>query len=104
MWLVIACGRDFNMQLLSPQKTRRQIDAIIAKNDITQSLLARLSAVEQKLNQSANVLDGVSLEELVNFAVPLSSEQRTDQLQDGVLLSYKDGQLVEETDLNGGTF
>ena len=92
------------MQLISPQKTKKQIDAIIAKNDITQSLLDRLSAVEQKLNQSSNVLDGVSLEELVNFAVPLTGNQRADQLEDGVLLAYKDGKLVEEVDLNGGTF
>ena len=92
------------MQLVSPQKTKKQIDAIIAKNDTTQLLLARLSAIEQKLDQSSNVLDGVSLEELLNFAVPLSSEQRADQLQDGVLLSYKDGKLVEEVDLNGGSF
>lgn len=92
------------MQLLSPQKTRKQIDAIIARNDITQSLLDRLSAVEQKLNQSSNVLDGVSLEELVNFAVPLTGNQRADQLEDGVLLAYKDGKLVEEADLNGGAF
>ena len=92
------------MQLVSPQKTKKQIDAIIARNDITQSLLDRLSAVELKLQNSSNVLDGVSLEELVNFAVPLSSEQRADQLEDGVLLAYKDGKLVEEVDLNGGTF
>lgn len=92
------------MQLVSPQKTKKQIDAIIARNDITQSLLERLSAVEQKLRNSSDVLDGVSLEELVNFAVPLSSEQRADQLEDGVLLAYKDGKLVEEVDLNGGTF
>lgn len=92
------------MQLISPQKTKKQIDAIIARNDITQSLLDRLSAVEQKLRNSSDVLDGVSLEELVNFAVPLSSEQRADQLEDGVLLAYKDGKLVEEVDLNGGTF
>ena len=92
------------MQLVSPQKTKKQIDAIIARNDITQSLLDRLSAVELKLQNSSNVLDGVSLEELVNFAVPLSSEQRADQLEDGVLLAYKYGKLVEEADLNGGAF
>jgi hypothetical protein len=87
------------MKFLSPGRTKTQI-AIIA----TEALDSRINAIEKKLTDSANVLDGVALEELVNFAVPLSSEQRTDQLQDGVLLSYKDGQLVEETDLNGGTF
>lgn len=92
------------MQLVSPQKSKKQIDAIIVKNDITQSLLDRLSVVELKLQNSSNVLDGVSLEELVNFAVPLSSDQRADQLEDGVLLAYKDGKLVEEADLNGGAF
>ena len=92
------------MILISPQKTKKQLDAIIEKNDTTQLLLDRLSAVEQKLKLSSNILDGVSLEELVNFAVPLSSEQRADQLEDGVLLAYKDGKLVEEVDLNGGTF
>lgn len=91
------------MQLVSPQKTKKQIDAQIVDN-ITQLVFARLSAVEQKIQLSSNILDGVSLEELVNFAVPLSSEQRQDQLQDGVLLAYKDGKLVEEADLNGGTF
>ena len=92
------------MIIISPQKTKKQLDTIIEKNDTTQLLLNRLSAVEQMLNQSSNILDGVSLEELVNFAVPLSSEQRADQLEDGVLLAYKDGKLVEEVDLNGGTF
>lgn len=92
------------MQLVSPQKTKKQIDAIIARNNITQSLLDRLSVIEQKLNASSNVLDGVSLEELVNFAVPLTGQQTPDQLEDGVLLSYKDGKLVEERDLNGGNF
>jgi hypothetical protein len=92
------------MQLVSPQKTKKQIEAIIVKNEVTQSLLDRLSAVEQKLNRSSNVLDGVSLEELVNFSVPLTGAQRQDQLEDGVLLAYKDGKLVEESDLNGGNF
>ena len=92
------------MIIISPQKTKKQLDTIIEKNDTTQLLLNRLSAVEQMLNQSSNILDGVSLEELVNFAVPLSSEQRADQLEDGVLLAYKDGKLVEEVDLNGGAF
>ena len=92
------------MILISPQKTKKQLDAIIEKNDTTQLLLDRLSAVEQKLKLSSNVLDGVSLEELVNFAVPLTGDQRADQLEDGVLLAYKDGKLVEEVDLNGGTF
>lgn len=64
----------------------------------------RLSAIEDKLLKAASVIDGVSLEELTNFSVPLTSSQTYDQLKDGVLLGYKDGKLVEEHDLNGGTF
>ena len=51
-----------------------------------------------------NILDGVALEELTNFSVPLTGQQTPDQQQDGVLLGYKDGKLVEEPNLNGGTF
>lgn len=87
------------MQLATPQKTKKQIAAIA--NDAVNE---RLSAIEMILRNSASVLDGVKLEELVNFSVPLTGEQRQDQLQDGVLLAYKDGKLVEEADLNGGVF
>ena len=84
---------------MSPGKSKTEI-ATIASD----ALNARLSAIEQQLDKSKNVLDGVALEELVNFSVPLTSQQTEDQLQDGVLLAYKDGKLVEEHDLNGGTF
>ena len=87
------------MKFVSPTKTKNQI-ANIAIN----ALNARLSAIEKTLVDSASVLDGVKLEELVNFSVPLTSEQTRDQIEDGVLLSYKDGKLVEETSLNGGNF
>jgi hypothetical protein len=87
------------MKIFSPSKTRNQIENIA----IT-ALNARLSAIEKTLRDSASVLDGVQLEELLNFSVPLTGEQRQDQLEDGVLLSYKDGKLVEENSLNGGNF
>jgi hypothetical protein len=60
--------------------------------------------VSNKLNSLSALLDGVSLEELTNFAVPLTGQQTQDQLHDGVLLGYRDGKLVEENNLNGGTF
>lgn len=60
--------------------------------------------IEQKLQQYKNILDGVALEELTNFDVPLLSAQTPDEKVDGVLLGYKDGKLVEEKDLNGGSF
>jgi len=87
------------MKIFSPTKTKNQIETIAIN-----ALNARLSAIEKTLVDSASVLDGVQLEELVNFSVPLTGEQRQDQLEDGVLLSYKDGKLVEETSLNGGIF
>ena len=87
------------MKFMSPAKTKTQIENIAIN-----ALNARLSAIERTLVDSASVLDGVQLEELVNFAVPLTSQQTPDQLEDGILLSYKDGKLVEERDLNGGTF
>ena len=87
------------MKFVSPTKTKNQIENIAIN-----ALNARLSAIEKTLVDSSSVLDGVRLEELVNFAVPLTSQQTRDQLEDGVLLSYKDGELVEETSLNGGTF
>jgi hypothetical protein len=60
--------------------------------------------VDQKLAQYKDLLDGVSLEELTNFNVPLTGQQTPEELKDGILLGYKDGKLVEETDLNGGQF
>jgi hypothetical protein len=74
---------------------------IITKSDvadyINEIITERLSAYE-------NILDGVSLEELTNFDVPLLSAQTADEREDGILLSYKDGKLMEETNLNGGEF
>lgn len=87
----------------SPPKTRSQIDVQVIER-IDSMVVARLNAIEAKLLASKNVLDGVNLEELMNFSVPLTSEQTSDQLHDGVLLGYKDGKLVEEKDLNGGNF
>jgi hypothetical protein len=87
----------------APPKTKTQIDQQVV-NNITQMVLERLKAVETKLLSAASILDGVALEELVNFSVPLTGNQTPDQLHDGILLGYKDGKLVEETDLNGGTF
>jgi len=92
-------GGNLIMRFVSPTKTKAQIAAIA-----TDTLNQRISAIEQVLKNSASVLDGVKLEELVNFSVPLTSQQSPDQIEDGVLLSYKDGKLVEETNLNGGTF
>lgn len=83
----------------APPKTKVQIGEIV--NDLVS---ARLSAIESILKKAEGIVDGVSLEELTNFSVPLTSSQTPDQLHDGVLLGYKDGKLVEETDLNGGTF
>jgi hypothetical protein len=60
--------------------------------------------LDDRLAKSEYILDGVKLEELVNFDVPLLSAQSADQQNDGVLLSYKDGKLVEENNLNGGNF
>lgn len=60
--------------------------------------------ITERLSAYGNILDGVSLEELTNFDVPLLSAQTLDEREDGILLSYKDGKLVEEKDLNGGEF
>lgn len=60
--------------------------------------------IDKRLEPYKNILDGVSLEELTNFNVPLLSAQTPEEKKDGVLLGYKDGQLVEENDLNGGNF
>jgi hypothetical protein len=87
----------------APSKTKTQISVQIT-DAINEIISARLSAVEARLFAAASVLDGVSLEELTNFSVPLTSKQTPDQIHDGVLLGYKDGKLVEETDLNGGNF
>lgn len=87
----------------APPKTKTQINSqVIQQIDLL--IAARLSALEIKLNGTEKILDGVSLEELTNFSVPLTGQQTEQQRHDGVLLGYKDGKLVEETDLNGGTF
>jgi hypothetical protein len=67
-------------------------------------IIAVRKELDDRLAKSEYILDGVKLEELVNFDVPLLSAQSADQQSDGVLLSYKDGKLVEENNLNGGTF
>jgi hypothetical protein len=74
---------------------------IITKSDV-QDYINEI--ITERLSAYANILDGVSLEELTNFDVPLLSAQTPDEREDGILLSYKDGKLVEETDLNGGEF
>lgn len=91
------------MQFASPAKSKKQLEAQI-QNVVYDLILARLSAVETTLSASSAVLDGVSLEELVNFAIPLSTSQDPEMNKDGILLGYKDGKLVEEHDLNGGKF
>lgn len=60
--------------------------------------------IDRRLQPYMDILDGVSLEELTNFSVPLTGEQTPDQREDGIILGYKDGKLVEEPNLNGGTF
>jgi hypothetical protein len=87
----------------APPKTKTQITAQVI-DTINELISLRLSAVEAKLNSAVSILDGVSLEELTNFSVPLSSKQTPDQLKDGILLGYRNGKLVEEKDLNGGIF
>ena len=67
-------------------------------------IIAVRKELDDRLRGSQHILDGVTLEELVNFDVPLLSAQSADQQNDGVLLSYKDGKLVEENNLNGGSF
>jgi hypothetical protein len=67
-------------------------------------IIAVRKELDDRLAKSEYILDGVKLEELVNFDVPLLSAQSADQQSDGVLLSYKDGKLVEENNLNGGSF
>ena len=67
-------------------------------------IIAVRKELDDRLQGSQHILDGVTLEELVNFDVPLLSAQSADQQNDGVLLSYKDGKLVEENNLNGGSF
>jgi hypothetical protein len=74
---------------------------IITKSDV-QDYINEI--ITERLSAYANILDGVALEELTNFDVPLLSAQTPEEREDGILLSYKDGKLVEETDLNGGEF
>ena len=87
------------MFISSPKISRNQVEDIIRE-----MVAARLSAVEFKIEESKKVLDGISLEELTNFSVPLTANQSEEQRHDGVLLGYKDGKLVEEKELNGGEF
>ena len=81
----------------------KKVSALINADDslVKQSIHDLIS---QRLSAYGNILDGVSLEELTNFDVPLLSAQTTDEREDGVLLSYKDGKLMEEKSLNGGEF
>lgn len=74
---------------------------IVAKSDIEHVIQ---NIISERLSAYENILDGVALEELTNFDVPLLSAQTIDEREDGVLLAYKDGKLVEEKDLNGGEF
>jgi hypothetical protein len=74
---------------------------IIVRADVEQYIN---EIITERLSSYENILDGVSLEELTNFDVPLLSAQTLDEREDGLLLSYKDGKLVEEKNLNGGEF
>ncbi len=74
---------------------------IISKSDVEHIIN---DIITERLSAYENILDGVSLEELTNFDVPLLSAQTTEEREDGILLSYKDGKLMEETNLNGGEF
>ena len=74
---------------------------IITKSDVEDYIN---EIITERLSAYGNILDGVSLEELTNFDVPLLSAQTADEREDGILLSYKDGKLVEENNLNGGEF
>ncbi len=74
---------------------------VITKSDVEEYIN---EIITERLSAYGNILDGVSLEELTNFDVPLLSAQTADEREDGILLSYKDGKLVEENNLNGGAF
>ena len=74
---------------------------IITKSDVEDYIH---EIINERLSAYENILDGVSLEELTNFDVPLLSAQTPEEREDGILLSYKDGKLVEENSLNGGEF
>lgn len=74
---------------------------IVTPSDIEQFVH---DIITQRLSGYQNILDGVALEELINFDVPLLSAQTLDEKEDGILLAYKDGKLVEEKNLNGGEF
>ena len=74
---------------------------IITKSDVEEYIN---EIITERLSAYGNILDGVSLEELTNFDVTLLSAQTADEREDGILLSYKDGKLVEENNLNGGAF
>jgi hypothetical protein len=74
---------------------------VITKSDVEDYIN---EIITERLSAYGNILDGVSLEELTNFDVPLLSAQTPDEIEDGILLSYKDGKLVEENNLNGGEF
>lgn len=79
---------------------------MIFTNIITSSDIEHIvhDIITQRLSGYQNILDGIALEELINFDVPLLSAQTPDEKEDGVLLAYKDGKLVEEKNLNGGEF
>jgi hypothetical protein len=89
--------------IITKADLNRKIADLINKDDslVKQSIDDLIS---QRLSAYQNILDGVSLEELTNFAVPLLSAQTPDEKEDGVLLGYRDGKLVEEKNLNGGEF
>jgi hypothetical protein len=74
---------------------------IVTKSDVEDYIH---DIINERLSAYGNILDGVSLEELTNFDVPLLSAQTPEEREDGILLSYKDGKLVEENSLNGGEF
>lgn len=103
-------GRDFNMRfttVVTKEQLNKKISDLINNDDDDGISLVKQSIhdlISQRLSAYQNILDGVSLEELTNFDVPLLSAQTVDEQEDGVLLSYKDGKLVEEKNLNGGEF
>lgn len=61
-------------------------------------------ALNDRLAKSEYILDGVKLEELTNYDITPLSAQSPDKIEDGVILAYKDGKVVQGDVLNGGTF
>ena len=86
-----------------PNVSKEQITAQVA-SVVDNLVMTSISSIQQNLIDYGTIKPGIEVEDLLDFNIPLAAQQTADQLHDGILVSYKDGELKPTANLNGGSF